>query len=228
VVTQIATRLPVTMGLVTLAMLIVLLLSVPLGILSGYYHDKWPDWIIRPLMVLFIGIPEFWVGCILIMVLLMVWHWSVPLSYVTFFSNPVEAFQQYIFPSMLLALRGFGTGARMIRSSLIETMEEDYIRTARAKGLTETLVTLRHALPNSLVPVVTFYGLQIIILVGATTVIETLFGMPGVGSMIVRSAQSHDTYVLQGGIMILLIVALLMNLIIDLLYAKLDPRVRYE
>jgi glutathione transport system permease protein len=228
VVEQLATRLPVTLGLMLVSMLILVVISLPAGIISGYFHDKWPDWIIRPLCIAFISIPNFWIGCMIIMVLLLVWHFTVPLDYLILFTNPVGALKQYFAPATIMALSGLAVSARMIRSSIIETMEEDYIRTGRAKGLTESMITLRHALPNSLIPVVTFYGLQIISLIGSTVIIETIFGLNGIGSMIADAAANHDTYVLQGGIMILLLVSLIVNMILDLLYTRLDPRVRYQ
>jgi peptide/nickel transport system permease protein len=224
---ELLTRAPVTLGLVLLSMIIMVLISLPAGILSGYYHDKWPDWVIRPVCILFISVPSFWIACLLITVMLAIWNFSVPLAYLTLFNSPIEALKQYIAPAAIMSLHGFAVSARVIRSSMIEIMEEDYIRTARAKGLTEFMVTLRHGLPNSLVPVVTFYGLQIITLVGSTVIIETIFGMNGIGSLVAKAASNRDMYVLQGGILLLVFVALLVNLVIDLLYTKLDPRVRY-
>jgi peptide/nickel transport system permease protein len=227
VLEQLTTRIPVTLGLVLLAMIILITLSLPAGIVSGYFHDKWPDWIIRPFCILFISVPGFWIACLLITIMLVVWHFSVPLSYLTLFNNPIEALKQYIAPAAIMGLHGFAISARIVRSSMIEIMEEDYIRTARAKGLTETMVTLRHGLPNSLVPVVTFYGLQIVTLVGSTVIIETIFGMNGIGGLVAQAASNRDIYVLQGGIMVLVFVSLAVNLIVDLSYARLDPRVRY-
>jgi peptide/nickel transport system permease protein len=116
----------------------------------------------------------------------------------------------------------------MIRSSFVEVLEEDYIRTARAKGVYEKMLVWRHALPNTLTPVITFYGLEAIVMVGAAVAIEVIFGIPGIGSLTVSAAQHRDLYVLQGAILLMLVFALLVNLFIDLLYAKLDPRIRYE
>jgi ABC-type dipeptide/oligopeptide/nickel transport system permease component len=115
----------------------------------------------------------------------------------------------------------------MIRSSLIEVLEEDYIRTARAKGVNEESLTRRHALPNSIIPVVTVYGLEGIVLIGASVIMEKIFGIPGIGSLVVEAANNRDIYVLQGSILVLLSYALLLNLVIDLIYGWLDPRIRY-
>jgi peptide/nickel transport system permease protein len=225
---ELATRIPVTLGLVLVSMILMIVLSVPTGILAGYYHDKWPDWAIRPISTLFLGLPTFWLAIMAVLFMLIVWKFSVPLKYATLFNSPVDALKQYILPAAILALRGWAVSARMIRSALIEIMEEDYIRTARAKGLPEMLITIRHALPNSLIPVVTYYGLEIIVIVGATVIIETIFSIGGLGSLVAFAAERRDMYVLQGGVLVLLTVSLVVNLIVDLLYAKLDPRIRYQ
>jgi peptide/nickel transport system permease protein len=224
---ELATRIPVTFGLITLSMLIMIIFSVPSGILAGYYHNKWPDWLIRIISVLFISLPHFWLATMAILIALIYFGWSVSLQYVTVFNDPINAFKQMILPALIMGLRPVAVAARMIRSSLVEVMEEDYIRTGRAKGLSETLLTWRHALPNTLLPVVTYYGLEVIVLIGASVVMEGVFSLPGLGSLIIRSAKMHDYYVLQGCVIILLFLSLFMNLFVDILYAWLDPRVRY-
>ena len=225
---QIGARIPITTGLVTLSVLIMIVLSVPCGVLAGFYHDKWPDWILRLFSTLFISLPHFWIAVMAIMALLILRGSALSIEYFNIFTQPYDAVKQLILPAFIMALRPFGVGTRMIRSALVEILEEDFIRTARAKGLTEALVTRRHALPNALVPVVTFYGLESIVLIGAAVVIERIFGLPGIGSLVVQAAQSRDLYVLQGSILVLLFFALVINLFIDVLYASLDPRVKYE
>lgn len=225
---QLWARIPVTTGLVTLSSLLMMLLSLPCGTISGFYHDRWPDWLMRAFSTLFISVPNFWIAVIAIMLLLTFRGSSLSIEYFNIFTHPYDAVKQLILPSFIMALRPFGIGTRMIRSALVEILGEDYIRTARSKGLTESFVTRRHALPNALVPVVTFYGLETVILIGAAVVIETIFGLPGIGSLVVQAAQSRDLYVLQGSILVLLIFAMFINLVVDLLYAALDPRVRYE
>jgi peptide/nickel transport system permease protein len=224
---QLATRIPVTVGLVAFALLITLIFSIPFGTLAGYYHDRWPDWILRTVSILFIGLPHFWLAAIAIMLLMTFSRWSLSVEYVTLFTHPFKALNQLALPAFIMALRPISIATRMIRSSLIEVLEEDYIRTARAKGVTEGLLTRRHALPNSIIPVVTVYGLEGIVLVGASVIIETIFGIPGIGSLVVEAANNRDFYVLQGSILVLLSYALLLNLVIDLLYGWLDPRIRY-
>jgi peptide/nickel transport system permease protein len=225
---QLATRIPVTASLIILSLSIVIILSIPCGSLAGYYHDKWPDWILRTVSILFISLPHFWLAVIAIILLMTFTSWSLSIKYVTIFTNPLGGVKQLILPAFIMALHSFGVGTRMIRSSLIEVLEEDYIRTARAKGVTERLLTRRHALPNSLIPVITFYGIQAVLLIGGSVVIESIFGLPGIGSLVAQAANNRDLYVLQGAVLVLVLLALFINLAIDLLYGWLDPRIRYE
>jgi peptide/nickel transport system permease protein len=225
---QLGTRIPITAGLVILSILIVIFLSVPCGVVAGFYHDRWPDWMLRIVSTLFISLPHFWIAVVAIMALLLLRGSALSIEYFNIFTHPYDAAKQLILPAFIMALRPFGVGTRMIRSALIEILQEDFIRTARAKGLTETLIIRRHALPNAFVPVITFYGLESIVLIGAAVVIERIFGLPGIGSLVVQAASSRDLYVLQGSILVLLVFALFINLAIDLLYAVLDPRVKYE
>lgn len=225
---QLITRLPITIGLVGLALLMSLIFSIPLGTLAGYYHDKWPDWILRTFSILFISLPHFWVAAIVIMLLMTFSGWSLSIEYLSIFTHPLEALKQLALPAFIMALRPISVAIRMIRSSLIEVLEEDYIRAARAKGVSEEPLTRRHALPNSIIPVVTVYGLEGIVLIGTSVIIERIFGLAGIGSLVVEAANNRDIYVLQGSIIILLFYALFLNLFIDLLYGWLDPRVRYQ
>jgi peptide/nickel transport system permease protein len=225
---QLSARIPITTGLVTLSAILMVLLSLPCGAISGFYHDKWPDWLMRVFSTFSISIPHFWIAVIAIMLLLKFRGSSLSIEYFNIFTHPYDAAKQLILPAFIMTLRPIGIGTRMIRSALIEILGEDYVRTARSKGLSEALVTRRHALPNALVPVVTFFGLETVILIGAAVVIERVFGLPGIGSLVVQAAQSRDLFVLQGSILVLLVFAMFINLVVDLLYAALDPRVRYE
>jgi peptide/nickel transport system permease protein len=225
---QLSARIPITTGLVTLSAILMVLLSLPCGAISGFYHDKWPDWLMRVLSTFSISIPHFWIAVLAIMLLLKFRGSSLSIEYFNIFTHPYDAAKQLILPAFIMTLRPIGIGTRMIRSALIEIFGEDYVRTARSKGLSEALVTRRHALPNALVPVVTFFGLETVILIGAAVVIERVFGLPGIGSLVVQAAQSRDLFVLQGSILVLLVFAMFVNLVVDLLYAALDPRVRYE
>ena len=225
---QLLARIPITTGLVALSAILMVLLSLPFGAISGFYHDRWPDWLMRVFSTFSISIPHFWIAVIAIMLLLKFRGSSLSIEYFNIFTHPYDAAKQLILPAFIMTLRPIGIGTRMIRSALIEILGEDYIRTARSKGLSEALVTRRHALPNALVPVVTFFGLETVILIGAAVVIERVFGLPGIGSLVVQAAQSRDLFVLQGSVLVLLVFAMFINLVVDLLYAALDPRVRYE
>jgi len=224
---QILARIPVTVGLVSLSVFTMLILSMPCGVVAGYYHDKWPDWLLRFISITLISLPHFFIAILAILIMLNLRGYSISIEYINIFVHPIDAMKQLFLPAFIMALRPFGVGTRMIRSAMLEIMEEDFIRTARSKGLVERIVTRRHALPNALVPVVTFYGLETIIAIGAAVVMEGIFGIPGIGSLVVDAAHSRDLYVLQGSILILLLFALFVNLVIDLLCAKLDPRIRY-
>ena len=225
---QLLARIPITTGLVALSAILMVLLSLPCGAISGFYHDRWPDWLMRVFSTFSISIPHFWIAVIAIMLLLKFRGSSLSIEYFNIFTHPYDAAKQLILPAFIMTLRPIGIGTRMIRSALIEIFGEDYVRTARSKGLSEALVTRRHALPNALVPVVTFFGLETVILIGAAVVIERVFGLPGIGSLVVQAAQSRDLFVLQGSVLVLLVFAMFINLVVDLLYAALDPRVRYE
>ncbi|MFC1534450.1 ABC transporter permease [Thermodesulfobacteriota bacterium] len=225
---QILARIPITVGLVTLSVLTMLIMSVPCGVIAGYYHDRWPDWILRTTSIMMISLPHFWVAIMAILVMLTLRGYSISIEYINIFVDPLGAIQQLAIPAFIMALRPFGVGTRMVRSAILEIMEEDFIRTARSKGLVERIVTRRHALPNALVPVVTFYGLETIIAIGAAVVMEGIFGIPGIGSLVADAASTRDLYVLQGSILMLLLFAMFVNLMIDLLCARLDPRIRYE
>jgi len=150
------------------------------------------------------------------------------IEYLTIFAHPLKALKQMALPAFIMALRPISIATRMIRSSLIEVLEEDYIRAARAKGVSEESLTRRHAFPNSIIPVVTVYGLEGIVLIGTSVIIEKIFGLAGIGSLVVEAANNRDIYVLQGSIIVLLFYALFLNLVIDLLYGWLDPRIRYQ
>ena len=225
--TEIFTRLPTTLTLITTAILIMAVLSIPLGIMAALYQDKWPDYVMRIIALAGLSLPNFWLAIIVILVLITLWGWYPPLNYATIVSDPWTALRQLAFPSLILGYRPVGIATRIVRSSLLENLGEDYVRTARAKGLIERLVLTRHAIPNSLIPVVTFFGLEGLILIGSAVIIEDVFGIPGIGGLTVLAVRQRDLYVVQGCIFVLILFSLILNLTIDLLYAKLDPRVRY-
>lgn len=220
-------RLPATLTLVSMAIVIVIVFSIPFGILCGLFQDKFPDYILRILSLLILSMPSFWLAIIVILILLELWAWFPPLEYGTIFTDPWLTLRQLFFPALILGLRPVGIATRVVRSSLLEVFGEDFLRTARAKGLMERAVIRRHALPNGLLPAITFYGLEFIILIGGAILMEVVFGIPGLGSLLVNAMEVKDIYIVQGCVLFLLFIALTMNLLVDVLYGVVDPRVRF-
>ncbi len=224
---EVATRTPITFTLVGLAVIITIIISIPLGIFCAFYQDKWPDYILRVFALVALSMPSFWIGIIVIQILLHFWRWFPPLDYAPILTNPWIAFQQLFLPAFILGVRPVGVAVRIVRSSMLEVFREDFLRTARAKGLIESVVVSRHALPNGLIPVVTFFGLEAIILVGGSVLIEAIFAIPGLGTMLIDAVKTRDMYMAQGGLLILLLLTLILTLIVDVLYGVIDPRVRH-
>ncbi len=220
-------QLPVTFQLAALAIVLVTVISLPIGVLAALYQDKWPDYVLRSIAIFGLAMPGFFVGLMVIIILSVYFSWLPPMGFVHSWDNPWRAFQQLIFPAMALGFHGSGTVLRMTRAQMLEVLREDYIRTARAKGLSERVVTTRHALRNASLPILTVLGFQVAALLGGTVVMELIFALPGMGQALVESIILRDMPVTQAYIMYLIVVAMVVNLLIDLTYAWLDPRVKY-
>lgn len=225
---EVLTRLPVTFTLVAMALIITIVFSLPLGVMCAFYQDKWPDYILRLLALFALSMPSFWVGVIVILIFLYLWRWFPPLDYATIFTDPWLTIKQLFLPAFILGIRPVGVAVRVVRSSMLEVFREDFLRTARAKGLVESMVVSRHALPNGMIPVITFFGLEAIILVGAAVLIEAIFAIPGLGTLVVDAVKARDMYMAQGGMLFLFVLSLVVNFIVDVLYGVIDPRVRHE
>lgn len=213
------TRLPATVELALLALLIAISLGLPLGILAALKHQRWPDQAATLLSLTLAAMPSFWLGPLL-MLLLAVWLGWLPVSGM---NEPASI----ILPALTL---GFGLAAilmRMTRASMLEILSEDFVRTARAKGMSERQVVLRHALRAALLPIVTVLGLQLGSLLAGAVITETIFGWEGVGRLLVESIEKRDYPVTQACVLVIALVYVLVNLATDLLYARLDPRVRF-
>jgi peptide/nickel transport system permease protein len=218
---------PRTLELATLTLLLAVVIAVPLGSLSAVHQGGRLDQVIRVTAIGGVAAPSFWIGTLLILVLARSFNWIPPLGYRSFLADPWVNLQQMIFPALAL---GYGASAaltRMTRSTMLEVLRQDYVRTARAKGIRETTTLLRHALPNAGLPILTLAGLQFAALLGGSVVIETVFVLPGVGSLLVNSIQRRDYFVTQGIIVSFALIVVLLNLLVDLLYGWLDPRIRY-
>ena len=226
VIKEIAIRFPVSLQVAIMATIIALLISIPLGILSAVYRDTWIDYLVRILAVSGLAIPSFWLGMLMIMALLAWKNWLPPIGYVSFFQDPIANLQVTIMPALSVGYRYAAISTRMMRSALLEVLREDYIRTARAKGLFQSLVVRRHALRNALLPVVTVVGLEFAFLIGGLVVTEQVFNLNGIGKLFVDATTRGDFNLIQGLVLLIAVIFILVNLMVDLLYGVLDPRIR--
>jgi peptide/nickel transport system permease protein len=223
---EIATRFPVSFQIAIMAMLIAVLLAVPLGLLSALYRNTFLDHAVRIFAVSGLAIPSFWLGMIIIFGLLTVFNWLPPIGYVSIFVDPVANLSSLIWPAISVGYRYAAVATRMMRSALLEVLREDYIRTARAKGLWGSLVVRRHAMRNALLPVVTVIGLEFAFLIGGLVVTEQVFNINGIGKLFVDATVRGDFTLIQGLVLLIATIFIVVNLLVDLLYGLLDPRVR--
>ena len=226
VIKEIAIRFPVSLQVAIMATIIALLISIPLGILSAVYRDTWIDYVVRILAVSGLAIPSFWLGMLMIMALLAWKDWLPPIGYVSLLQDPIANLQATIMPAISVGYRYAAISTRMMRSALLEVLREDYIRTARAKGLFQTLVVRRHALRNALLPVVTVVGLEFAFLIGGLVVTEQVFNLNGIGKLFVDATTRGDFNLIQGLVLLIAVIFIIVNLVVDLLYGVLDPRIR--
>ncbi len=221
-------RFLVTLELSVMAIVMAFIVGVPLGVLSAVKQDTAVDYASRVFALIGVAMPNFWLGVLIIYGLAYWAGWLPPLGYASLWDDPVLNLQQLVFPAMVLSFSNLGLTARVTRSSMLEVLREDYVRTARAKGLRELVVLGRHTLKNALLPVITISGYQFAGLLGGVIIIESIFVVPGVGSWTIQSIHHRDFVVLQGVIVLVAVVILTLNLIIDLFYGILDPRIRYQ
>jgi peptide/nickel transport system permease protein len=225
---QLKERFVVTMELAVMAILLAFCVAVPLGVISAVKQDTGIDYLSRIFSGIGIALPTFWLGILIVYALAAFFHWLPPLGYATLWDDPFLNFQQLIFPAATLAFHDLAFTARVTRSSMLEVMREDYLRTARAKGLMDLVVIGRHALKNALLPVVTISGYQFARLLGGVIIVESIFVVPGMGTLLIDSIIHRDFIVLQAIVLLIAAVVLSLNLLIDLLYGVLDPRIHYQ
>jgi len=221
-------RFPRTLELALLTLGIAVFLALPLGILSAVKQDTWLDYLARVISIAGLSIPLFFSAVLFLYISSTYFQWMPPLEFISFYDDPVENLKQMVFPAAVQAFYIMAPIARLTRSQMLEVIREDYIRTARAKGLAERVVILRHALRNALIPVVTFIGWWGGRLLGTVTIIEVVFSVPGVGNQLINAVFNRDYPTVQAIILVLAGAFLVINLVIDLLYAWLDPRIRYR
>jgi peptide/nickel transport system permease protein len=219
--------LPVTIELMVLAILISLVIAFPTGIISALRPNTALDAVVRTIALLGLAIPHFWFAILLLLVASKWLGWLPPLFYAPLTKDPIANLAQMAMPAITLAWALTASTNRMLRSSLLETLGQDYMRTARAKGLGTRAAVLRHAMKNALIPVVTVVGLQIGGLLGGSVIVEQIFGLPGLGWTIVNSIFERDYPVVQVAVLLLTLIYVLVNLAADLVYAYVDPRIRY-
>lgn len=227
VMAELKERIPVTIELAVLAMLIAVVVAVPLGILSAIKPDSPLDYIARGITLVGIAVPNFLVAILMILLLLFVFNWLPAIGYVSLWDDPFKNLQQMIFPALALGFYDMAFIARVTRSSMLEVVREDFMRTARSKGLTEGVVLFRHGLKNAILPILTTTGWIFARLWGGTVIIETIFLIPGMGRILIEAIFNRDYPMIQAEIVIIGVAIVSINLLVDLLYGFLDPRIRY-
>jgi peptide/nickel transport system permease protein len=227
VTNEIGLRLGLSMQLAVMASLIAITLAIPLGLLAATHQDTWIDYAVRVFSIGGLAFPSFWLGLLIILGLLIFFRWSPPVSYTPFWQNPSENLQMLIWPALAVGYRYSAVATRMTRSAVLEVLREDYVRTARAKGLADQVVVWRHALRNALLPVVTVIGLEFAFLIGGLVVTEQVFNLNGIGKLLVDSVTHRDYTMTQGLVMLTAFAFVLVNFFVDLLYVWLDPRISY-
>jgi peptide/nickel transport system permease protein len=230
---EIVTRLPISLEIALLATVIAILIAVPLGTISALKQNTWIDVVVRTMAIGGIATPSFWLGILSILVVLDVSNaitgtpWMPPIDYVPLWKDPIRNLEMAVLPAVTVGYRYAAVSMRMTRSAMLEVLREDYIRTARAKGLIEKLVINRHALKNALLPVVTVIGIEFAFLIGGLVVTEQVFNLNGIGRLFVQAVANQDYTLTQALVMLTVAIFVFSNLIVDLTYAWLDPRIRF-
>ncbi|HEY0819231.1 MAG TPA: ABC transporter permease, partial [Rhizobacter sp.] len=221
-------RMPVTFELGLLALIVGLMIAIPIGVYSAIRQDTAGDYIGRSFSILLLAVPSFWIGTMVMVFPSIWWGWSPEVEYVPFFENPWQNLKQMILPAIILGAALSAITMRLTRTMMLEVLRQDYIRTAWAKGLSEPLVVMRHALRNALIPVVTLIGLQAPLLIGGAVIIEQIFVIPGMGLLLLDAVNQRDYPIITGVFLVVGVAVMLINLVVDLSYGLLDPKVRYR
>jgi len=228
VIDEVFIRLPLSLEVAILATIVSVLLAIPLGMIAAVRQDTWVDYLIRVVSIGGQAIPSFWVGILVILALVIYFGWGPPLEFTPPWVDPWANFQQLVWPVLTVGYRYAAVTTRMTRSTVLEVLREDYIRTAWAKGLRERVVVIRHALKNAMLPVITLVGTEFAFLIGGLVVTETVFTLNGVGRFVVDAVAHRDYPVVQALVFLIALCFVVVNLLIDLTYAWLDPRIRYH
>ena len=222
---EIMIRMPITGQLAIMSVIIGCLVGIPLGIISALKQDTWIDAIARFFSIFFLALPAFWEGLMILMLTVRVWRWMPPLGRNYLWEDPGANMAQLIFPALIIGFNLMAIVTRMTRSTMLEVLREDYIRTARAKGLANTVVIWRHVLKNSMIPVVTVVSMSVGGLLGGTVVSETVFSIPGIGVHLIEAIRNRDYPTVQALILVFAFIFVFINLLVDIIYGWLDPRI---
>lgn len=228
VLDEVLHKFPVTFELAVFALVISLIIALPVGIFSAIRQNTVGDYIARSVAIACIALPSFWLGTMIMVFPSIWWGWLPPLEFIPFLEDPLGNLGMIIIPGSILGMFLSGTTMRMTRTMMLEVLKQDYIRTAWSKGLLERTVISRHALKNALIPVITIIGIRVPILIGGSVVIERIFNLPGIGWLLIDTIRNRDYIMLSGINFFVAILVLLVNLVVDLTYAYLDPRVQYK
>ncbi len=228
VIEEITARWPVTLELGFLALIVAQLIALPAGIISALRQDTWGDYLARSFAIVCIAVPGFWVGTMVIVFPSIWWGYMPSIIYIPFAQDPVGNLKMFIVPAIVLGMAMSGMTMRMTRTMMLEVLRQDYIRTAWSKGLREKIVVLRHALKNAFIPVITLVGSRLAVLVGGTVIIEQIFVLPGMGRLIIDAITQRDYTIVSAVMIFFASIMVFINLMIDLTYGFLDPRVRYN
>ena len=228
VIHEIAIRLELSLQLALMATTVAVFLSIPLGTLAALKQDTWIDYFVRVFSIAGLSVPSFWLGILIILGFLIIFQWLPPLTFTSFWVDPKANLTQLIWPALAVGYRYSAVATRMTRSAVLEVLREDYVRTARAKGLREKVVLVRHALKNAVLPVITVIGLEFAFLVGGLVVTEQVFNLNGIGMLFVESIAQRDYMIVQTLVLLISFVFIFVNFLVDLVNACLDPRIRYQ
>lgn len=220
--------LPITLELIVLALLIAVVVGIPLGVISAVRRDSAHDYASRVGGLIGVSVPNFWLATLLLLFTSRVLGWVPPLSYVSPFDDPIANLSQFILPAISISVFTLAIVMRMVRATMLEVLGQDYVRTARAKGVGRRGVVYRHALRNALIPVVTIVGFEVGVLIGGAAIVETIFGLPGVGYTLLQAIFGRDYPLIQAATMLIAATFIVCNLLVDLIYGVLDPRISQE
>ncbi len=225
---ELTRRLPVTLALGLMSIVFAILIAIPIGVLAAVRADTVRDYVARSAAILGLSVPGFWLATLVIVLPAMWWGWTPHLSFTEFSKDPVKHLVQFLLPAAILGIASAAAIMRLTRAMLLEVLRQDYVRTAWAKGLDEGWVVFKHSLKNAIIPVVTILGIQLAQIFSGTVIIESIFGLPGMGRFLFDAILQRDYPVIQGINLLVVTVIVVMNLLVDMLYAVLDPRIRYS